>query len=330
MKHLCLPSPIDTLFMRFFIAFFVILSASLTTKSQNLVPNPSFEDLDFCPYQINQIEAATGWFNCGGTPECLNACNNTGLSVPQSTFGYNYAHTGVGMAGIVTYRRPNSPSGPNYREFISNTLTNSLQVGVKYFVSYFVNCADPNYLAIASNNMGIRFSTVPFNSINTPPLTNQAHINSYAIINDTVNFIKVSGSFIADSSYNYLIIGNFFTDSLTNIQNLGPFPDYAYNFVDDICVSTDSVYCSLWTGLVNNEFVKSNIFYPNPSHGTIYSTIKNSNNKILVFDMRGKKILEFANHSTSIIDLSFLPASCYFIRISTNHGIITEKIILNP
>ncbi|MEO5569521.1 MAG: hypothetical protein ABIT08_07925 [Bacteroidia bacterium] len=57
----------------------LILIAMLSTsaKSQNLVPNPSFEDTVHCPDHGGNIDQATGWINCGITPDYYNACANS-------------------------------------------------------------------------------------------------------------------------------------------------------------------------------------------------------------------------------------------------------------
>jgi hypothetical protein len=45
---------------------------------------------------------------------------------------------------------------------------------------------------------------------------NQAALYSSTIINDTTNWVNSTGAFIADSSYQYVILGNFFKDNQTD------------------------------------------------------------------------------------------------------------------
>ena len=62
--------------------------------AQNLVPNPSFEDMVQCPPGWTQIEFATGWINPNGySPDYFNSCvPDTGccniFSVPNNSYGF--------------------------------------------------------------------------------------------------------------------------------------------------------------------------------------------------------------------------------------------------
>jgi len=86
-------------------------------KSQNLIPNPSFETISNCPYGPDLIYYAPPWFqpsiNSGNTTnssssDLFNSCYIfTGayarVGVPSSDFGYQLARTGDGYAGILIY-----------------------------------------------------------------------------------------------------------------------------------------------------------------------------------------------------------------------------------
>src|SRR6185503_9492391 len=93
---------------------------------------------------------------------------------------------------------------------------------------------------------------------------NFSHIHCDSIIKDQINWIRVSGSFIADSTYKYLIIGNFYDDAHTDTFDC---PDYALYYVDMICVSTDSLKCSgVSQGITPTQNMNSVYIYPNPAN----------------------------------------------------------------
>lgn len=234
---------------RILVVFILGLLWVLPIHSQaqvNLVKNPSFDDYVYCPFGVIQVDACVDWMNFGMSPDYFHACATNGMNVPNSGFGYQYAHSGPGMCGLITYIDPNFSS--NYRETIGSSLISQTQVGVKYYLSFHVNFSNFHPLnAIASNNIGIKLSTVPFDSASPPPLTNYSHLRLSSIMTDSANWLKVSGSLIADSNYQYIMIGNFYEDEFTDTINLANFTQQAYYYIDDVCVSVDSNYNDTWT-----------------------------------------------------------------------------------
>ena len=77
------------------IIIFIVLQ--IFSIAQNLVPNPSFEDTLWCPYNTGQINVARHWFapdygGGGGSSELFHVCRTQfirhgrlGLSVYQIT-----------------------------------------------------------------------------------------------------------------------------------------------------------------------------------------------------------------------------------------------------
>ncbi|MBC8756689.1 T9SS type A sorting domain-containing protein [Kordia sp. YSTF-M3] len=78
--------------------------------------------------------------------------------------------------------------------------------------------------------------------------------------------------------------------------------------------------------LSNPEFKKMDaILYPNPTSGILH--IGNTNlTKILVYDISGKIIRELKPQAT--VDLSNMPKGFYFIKLMSEKGETTDKIIV--
>lgn len=314
----------DYLFSLIAVLIFCVFSFS-TVAQVNLVPNPSFEDTVFCPWGTTQLEACSLWQNFGNTPDYFNACSQI-VNVPHATFGYQNAHTGVGMAGLATYKDPNDY--PNYREIIGIELTHPLQLNEKYFFSFYLNFANTINVAIASNNIGLRFFTLPYDSCCPPTLDNFAHLHADSIITDSIGWTKLSGSFFADSTYGFISIGNFFNDLQTDTMILSAFPDYAYYYIDDVCVTTDSNYNQVWSStpiiIQQREIVDLKI--------TSYSLELNSKYdpilSVIVYNNIGHKLFQ-ANKINSYefnISLERFNNSIYFIRILTRNSNIIKKV----
>jgi hypothetical protein len=195
--------------------YLFLLISSLNGFSQNIVSNPSFELYSTCPNNVDQLSLCLSWSSFRETPDYLNTCSNTTLLItpPNSYFGFQYPHSGNAYAGFYIFAH----YIPNNRELIGSQLLDTLIIGQKYFISFYLNLGGSLIAktTIASNKMGVKFSTVPYSYSNPAPINNFAHYYCNNIITDTVKWTRINGSFIADSAYNYIIIGNFFADSLT-------------------------------------------------------------------------------------------------------------------
>lgn len=210
--------------------------------AQNLVPNPSFEVLDSCPDGSSQIDRATGWIPFTSSPDFLHEC---GITFNQ----FQCQNTGKGKARIINYREP--PSSGN--EIMGIELSTPLVIGEKYYVSFKAKLQISSSAGI--NKLGAIFTIKKYcyslddftNMCDSTPMpinNNWAHIVSNDIITDTANWTTIFGSFIADSAYRYIAIGHFFDRMLTDtimVKNMfSILPTY---FIDDICVSNDSLTC---------------------------------------------------------------------------------------
>jgi len=79
------------------------------------------------------------------------------------------------------------------------------------------------------------------------------------------------------------------------------------------------------TNLSTNDFIKSKVnIYPNPVQNEIHIETGEVVNSVEVFDLLGKQIL---NSKDKNIDVSGLQSGIYLLKINTNQGSLTEKII---
>ena len=79
----------------------------------NLVPNPSFENIDTCFFSGGAIYAgiAPPWDSPNyNSPDLFNICDP--YSLPNTFRGYKYPHSSHGMAGVFCF------SGGNEREYM--------------------------------------------------------------------------------------------------------------------------------------------------------------------------------------------------------------------
>jgi len=292
-------------------------------EAQNLVPNPSFEDTVACPNSADQTFNATGWSQFSASPDYFNSCSldtfvgSIYVGVPINFCGYQYASSGSAYCGLATY----FTAGLNYREIVGRTLSVILTPGTKYYASIKVCLAEVS--TFASNNIGISFSTIQYNEWpNLAPVNNQAMVYSTSVITDSSNWTTVSGSFVADSAYKYIMIGNFFTDENTDTlpSNTSSNFNTTYYYIDDVCVSPDSLACDLTPeGIYNLKEAKASInLYPNPA--TQQLIIDNGQliiKEIEISDALGRvQSCEFkVQRPVTKIDIHSLPSGIYFIKV---------------
>jgi len=304
--------------------FCVLCLGSLTT-AQNLVPNPSFEYFRSCDsldggiwsHDLPPWDAPTD-----GNMDGFNVCYTIlGNGVPVTGWGYQTPHTGSGFAGGAFYATMND------REYMQVKLDTALADQEHYCISFYVNKANRNNLA--SNNIGMYISNshtyIPtWDYLNFTP-----QINDTNIVSDTVNWTEIYGEYIAHGGERYIIIGNFFPDSLTDTihYNGGGSIGYAYYFVDDVnvhCCTCDST-TSLHTGVAEIKEDEINI-YPNPAKSVLTLVTGHTKPKqINITNTLGQQIITLLNPET--IDITDLPNGIYFAEIKTETGIVRRKII---
>jgi hypothetical protein len=315
--------------------FIIIIITCGFCSGQNLVPNPSFEDTVHCPSTLTQIDAAAGWSsaNAIGTPDYYNTCaSDPGLTPPATYFNYQNPLTGNAYAGIVTVYFPGT--NPDPREYIGAQLNNSLQTGTKYFVSFYVSraYAIAQHYILATNKFGVLFSTVAYSVTNPAPENNFAHVYTDSIITDTLNWIQVKGSFVADSAYQYINIGNFFDNANTDTLNFGDtLAHSAYYLIDNVCVSTDSLTCYSLVGVIEIKNESEISLSPNPFSNTLTITSKiNQPLEITLYDITSRKLLHQQFTNSTSINTSHLSKGIYIYELRNKNSVIKKgKVVKN-
>ncbi len=206
----------------------------------NLVNNPGFELLHNCPNGPYQLDSAIGWqrpMACGGSPDLFNFCctNPAYCGIPsQSNFNsFQYPHSGKGYAGIETLYGGTT----NMREYIQNKLIKKLFHAHIYCITIFVSLLDNSQAYITK--LGSYFddgSITATSSFGLIQVTPQVY-NSTQPLNDTLNWIKIEGSFTASGDEEYITLGNFFDDNNSGLVIIGtPSNWYTYYYIDDVSV----------------------------------------------------------------------------------------------
>lgn len=303
-----------------------------TAFTQNLVPNPSFEQFTTCPDNWAQIDRVDNWEGYKGSPDYFNSCGAVdSFSTPQNFMGNQVPYSGNSYAGLILYEK----GGEALNEMIGAQLIQPLIIGVKYYVSLRVVLKYNNAFGICcgQDKIGVRFSNQSYSISNPPSTNNSAHIVSNTIISDTLNWIQIFGSFSADSSYSHITVGNFYNNINVSINDIVPANFSSYYFVDDICVSTDSSFCAnyLYTGIDDVPIDNNISIYPNPAtdHFTISSNIINEPYSLIIYNTIGQELYKEENVTTNNkkVNINNFNSNLLFIKIKTQNNSFTYKLL---
>ncbi|MBO7587420.1 MAG: T9SS type A sorting domain-containing protein, partial [Bacteroidales bacterium] len=95
--------------------------------------------------------------------------------------------------------------------------------------------------------------------------------------------------------------------------------------------SDPSATITLTTTGINDYELNNVVVYPNPTTGMIQ--IQNSESRIEnveVYDAYGKMLnVVNVNDNTTAVDLSNYAAGTYFVRVMTDKGVVTKRVVKN-
>jgi len=314
------------LFVNTFLAI-VLLVFFLNGKAQvNLVPNPSFEIYSACPNWAGQTDRALPWFNPNlGSSDYFDTCDvSTVVGVPQNFAGYQYAINSGGYAGIIAYY----DSSFIFREYIEVKLISTLQAGTKYFVTFYISLADSSTEAI--DQFGAYFSNDTTKSTNSLPLglIPQIANPNFNYLSDKLSWTKISGTYTATGNENFITIGNFMDSTNTHVTySPGGSTKFSYYFIDNVCVSTDSLACNSPISIETFKYIDINLS-PNPSNESFILEIY-SPAFLTLYDNVGDKVIDQKLITgKNIINVADLKNNIYFMEVKNNSQVISRKKII--
>lgn len=306
----------------------VVLLSAEQGRGQNLVPNPSFEVMDTCPYYFGQWAYLADW----DSPYTMSAdffseCSANDISgVPLNHMGYQHAAHGESYAGVAFY----DATSPVYREFLVAELDQPLLIGQQVEMSFMASPGGYgswpwNSAQFVASGIGMKFFVDLPTNWQFYLYPNSAALYYDQLLSDTSTWVNVSGTYVPDSAYRYVVLGNFFADSLISSQwadqGYGQWP-LAYAFVDAVCVSEVSGYCSKWLGVSEREGVQ--LLCNNPFGESLQLTFGSAAefDEVVLWDALGRPVRrERIKGSGSLtIKTHDLPAGGYVLRANGQCG----------
>lgn len=274
--------------MRSLLPALVLLTSSVITQAQNLVPNPGFEEITTCPQKASSTAsefAVPGWWSAStGTPDHFHRCSAVDSDVPFNWAGNSNAHSGYAYAGVHVWNKRDDQK--SYREYIQCVLAEPLQAGVKYRIGFYFKLS--TYALYASDRIGLLLDANPV-AANHDGVIMQTPLISVAsdsvLANTNGSWERAFITYTATGGERYLVIGNFFDNATTRSKRLpyrfgksAPLHESSYFYIDDVSVmpldrtprqSTAAVefHAAAKTGIsTNTPYTLTNIQYENNSY----------------------------------------------------------------
>lgn len=229
-----------------FLAFGFWLLAFGLNAQVNCIANGGFEYVSNCG-DINGsfITEATPWDtlkNGGGGGYPMNTCfypNQTSCAPANlNGGGYQQPRTGDGYLYLVYLKYTPNPT-VNWRWYAQQKMTHKLTTGKSYCVTYWASLI--NYVNYAVDELGAYFDDGSIQSIawsKEAPANPQVKSPSGVFYMDTLNWMKVQGTFVANGTEEYITLGNFRYTAATTFTALdgNNTAGIASYFIDDVSV----------------------------------------------------------------------------------------------
>jgi hypothetical protein len=320
--------------MRISLSILIGLGIAHEVNAQsNLVPNPSFEEFEGCPYNSGAIWRAEPWVSVRGSVDYYHECGINGWGVPISWGGGIYARTGQAYIGLAACASPIAATNPlfsNAQEFAGVGLISPLQAGLNYRVEFFASLIDVSCYAI--KNIGVHLS------IDQPPpdigylinLSPQVKYEGKDFLADKEDWIRIEGMFTAQGGESFITIGNFNDDDSTDtlaVSCIDSGHAYAAYFIDDVSVIPVDSLVGLGGQLsMGNEQLS---IHPNPASEYLIIESESSIGTLRMMDMAGREVLSVALHSQrQSIDVAGIPAGVYVAVLEENRAVLARRIVV--
>lgn len=316
--------------------FFTLLLLPFTVSAQNLVPNGSFEDYVSCPEHLDGLEFAEHWYKSiiepgvdyyqNPSPDYFHGCaQDTIFGVPNNIAGTQMALTGDAYCGMINYSSSNS----NYREILGVELISPLVVGQTYYCSLHISRAAgwSGSTGLAINNIGMKFSNSQIFSSTELAVDDFAHMKGEEVAIDSVNWVLLYGEIIPEESYQYLHIGNFYSDEDTEVMTFSQSSVWAYYYIDDVRVSTDPLVVS---SAELRELGRDINVFPNPVKDELNIISPRKLKNIQIYSISGQMIVDVKINSEekTVLGLGHISKGLYIGVVEFENG-DTESIKIN-
>lgn len=217
---------------KYILVLAVLFTPKIKSQVINYVSNGSFESLN--SHSVSSLYNSVNYWQPIDTNKY---CDYLATKLPPFSnapyaLGFQYPRTGNNY--IIT-------SFLDYKGYPRNRLKQKLKANTVYCAKYHIVNTNNNPYAV--DGFGMYFAdstldTINYCNVSLSYLIPQIQHNG-GVITDTLNWIPITGTFVANGTEKYLVLGNFKTDAATNTLLINP--TYSTTTTADICI--DDVSC---------------------------------------------------------------------------------------
>ncbi len=209
-----------------YLILFVLFSCFIgRTQVVNYVNNPGFE-IALPSATVNPYETAKYWGP-------LDSISNNGSHLLYSKYlgtcpigfgGFQYPKSGNNFVGSIFYCDYSTCPTYNSRWNPRNRLKQTLKSNVTYCAKYHI--VNTNNCVVGISSYGAYFGgawmdTTKYCSIPLSYLSPQI-LHQGGIITDTLNWVPITGTFVANGTEKYMVLGNFKSNTTTQTIVINP------------------------------------------------------------------------------------------------------------
>ena len=222
-------------------------------QGPNLVKNSGFDDLSSSVSTWDQLELSSGWSNAnkGSADIFSKEAKASNVGIPDNELGSSAPFDGDHYAGFLAWKddqRKNwkrtvyghdneftKEAWKQYSEYLQIELSEPLQAGKKYEISFRVSLANSSDRAVSA--IGAYCSPVMIAENHRHFLDVKPQVFSTQVISDRQNWVEVKGEFMAEGSEKYVVFGAFPSAGMEKMDVIeGPDNQRAYYYLDGVSV----------------------------------------------------------------------------------------------
>ncbi|MCB0401233.1 MAG: hypothetical protein KDD41_04060 [Flavobacteriales bacterium] len=247
---------------------FILLSFMITAvyAQTNLVENPTFKQTEKkAVKETKQIAYAAPWTSptLESADLYVTKTKSGMVGVPENQYGEEKPMVGDSYAGIVAY----SYKSKIPRTYLQGKLTEKLEAGKEYCVTFHVSLADLSKYAV--NHLGIALTDKELKENNSDVLQFDNAIESkrLTVYEQQFYWVPVCGKYKAKGGEEYVVIGNFTPEEKLTLNKIKrprgftkPQTYDAYYYIDNVSVvpseEVDKCDCDVIPGMENAQTVE--------------------------------------------------------------------------
>jgi outer membrane protein OmpA-like peptidoglycan-associated protein len=335
------------LLLFFIFSITIAKTQSSVEELENLVPNPSFEEYSKTPigwyYRGSHFTDVMRYWSSAtaASPDAFSPKVRVPEHWADKGFGEQKVRTGASMVGITVYGCEEGK--PHCREYIQVQLLESLVPAQTYYIEFWA-VALPRSLQV--NNIGAHFTIGPTDIKIDRPIVLTPLFNTDEVVGTSPKkWTKVFGYFTATEESDYILIGNFFPDSLTKtvVPKVEEPLKFAYYYIDDVMVkkippivetplSDDDISLAiLETGKI---FQLKNIFFDTDKFELLPRSYQELRKLLRIMQENPNMVIEVRGHTDSQGSESYnqylsRQRAQEVVNFLNNNGIAPERTLCN-